>query len=55
MTCSLGVATVGENGVTAEALIAAADVALYSSKQHGRNRCTHASALPMAEPLREAA
>lgn len=47
VTCSLGVATVGENGVTAEALIAAADTALYSSKQHGRNRCTHAAGLPI--------
>ena len=47
VTCSLGVATVGSDGLTAEALIAAADAALYASKDAGRNRATHAAALPV--------
>ena len=45
VTCSLGVATVGIDGVSVEALIAAADAALYASKEGGRNRCTHAHGL----------
>ena len=48
VTCSLGVATVGSEGETAEALIAAADAALYASKANGRNRCTHAGGLMRA-------
>ena len=46
VTCSLGVATVGVDVSTVEALIAAADAALYASKAGGRNRCTHAAGLP---------
>jgi two-component system cell cycle response regulator len=42
VTCSLGVASVVTNGTTAEELISAADLALYASKQQGRNRCSHA-------------
>ena len=37
-TLSLGVAAMPESGVTREALLAAADSALYSSKRAGRNR-----------------
>ncbi len=48
VTCSLGVATAGPDGTTVEALVAAADAALYASKANGRNRCTHASGLPEA-------
>ncbi|MEN6636523.1 MAG: GGDEF domain-containing protein [Clostridiaceae bacterium] len=38
VTLSLGVAAMPESGVTREALLAAADSALYSSKRAGRNR-----------------
>lgn len=44
VTCSLGVASIGMNGLTAEELIAAADTALYVSKDLGRNRSSHAEA-----------
>ena len=47
VTCSLGVASVGADGATSDALIAAADAALYASKEAGRNRCTHAQGLPV--------
>jgi diguanylate cyclase (GGDEF)-like protein len=40
VTCSVGIATVPEAGVTWEALFKAADEALYISKRSGRNRCT---------------
>ena len=49
VTCSLGVATVGLDGTTVESLIAAADAALYASKDAGRNRCTHATDLVPVE------
>lgn len=38
MTASIGVAVYGEHGVTREALIEAADRAMYYAKQMGRNR-----------------
>ena len=38
VTLSLGVAAMPESGFTREALLAAADGALYSSKRAGRNR-----------------
>ena len=38
VTLSLGVAAMPESGITREALLAAADSALYSSKRAGRNR-----------------
>lgn len=46
VTCSLGVATVGGDGATADDLISSADAALYASKAGGRNRTTHARDLP---------
>lgn len=38
VTMSFGVAALPENGVTREALLSAADSALYSAKREGRNR-----------------
>jgi diguanylate cyclase (GGDEF)-like protein len=38
MTCSIGISTFPDHGVTAEALLAAADEALFSAKRSGRNR-----------------
>lgn len=38
ITMSFGVAALPENGVTREALLSAADSALYSAKREGRNR-----------------
>ncbi|MDH0728864.1 diguanylate cyclase [Stutzerimonas stutzeri] len=38
LTISLGVATLGSTCVSAEALLAAADAALYAAKHAGRNR-----------------
>jgi diguanylate cyclase (GGDEF)-like protein/putative nucleotidyltransferase with HDIG domain len=44
ITCSIGVASWPTSGVTKEALLTAADSALYWSKQEGRNRVSLASA-----------
>jgi len=44
ITCSIGVASWPTSGVTKEALLTAADSALYLSKQAGRNRVSLASA-----------
>ena len=38
LTISLGVATLGSTCASAEALLAAADAALYAAKHAGRNR-----------------
>jgi diguanylate cyclase (GGDEF)-like protein len=43
ITCSIGVASWPTSGVTKEALLVAADSALYWSKQAGRNRVSMAS------------
>ena len=40
VTCSLGVATIHAGIESASALLKAADMAGYSSKQNGRNRVT---------------
>jgi len=48
VTVSLGVAVWPSDGQDEEALIAAADRALYAAKQAGRNRVVSASALPRA-------
>ena len=45
VTASFGVATLGADTSTAAALVKVADEALYHSKEHGRNRVTHASEL----------
>jgi two-component system cell cycle response regulator len=45
ITASIGVATVWDDKDCGKALIKRADTALYSSKQHGRNRVTHHSSL----------
>ena len=37
VTCSVGIAVSPENGIDPEQLVACADVAMYSAKQHGRN------------------
>ena len=47
ITASFGVASVTSDIATPAALIAAADAALYHSKQHGRNRVTHSSVLQL--------
>ncbi len=41
ITASFGVATSSEGAADAETLVRQADRALYASKEHGRNRCTH--------------
>jgi len=45
-TASLGVAVFPDSALEMEDLIKAADVALYKSKEHGRNRVTAAEQLP---------
>jgi diguanylate cyclase (GGDEF)-like protein len=47
-TLSIGIATSPEHGVSSEALMRAADVALYSAKSAGRNRIERASNAPQA-------
>jgi diguanylate cyclase (GGDEF)-like protein/putative nucleotidyltransferase with HDIG domain len=49
ITCSIGVASWPTSGVTKEALLMAADSALYWSKQAGRNRVSLASAAISAQ------
>ncbi len=46
ITASLGVATLNADTLSAAGLLASADTALYRSKEQGRNRVTHATALP---------
>lgn len=58
VTVSIGVCTMDASAADAEALIAAADSALYRSKAAGRNCVTHAASLPTptaAERLPQAA
>jgi diguanylate cyclase (GGDEF)-like protein len=50
MTASCGLAVWPGDGKEAEALLAAADRALYAAKQGGRNRVVSASALAATEP-----
>jgi diguanylate cyclase (GGDEF)-like protein len=38
ISISVGVAVLGEHGTAAETLLSAADAALYSAKQQGRDR-----------------
>jgi diguanylate cyclase (GGDEF)-like protein/putative nucleotidyltransferase with HDIG domain len=49
LTCSIGIAVWKDDGVTREALIQAADKALYAAKAAGRNRVCLASQLENAE------
>lgn len=42
--CSVGIAFYGENGNTAEEMIAAADAAMYKIKKHGKSNYAYASA-----------
>ena len=46
VTCSVGVAQLSARASTADALLKAADEALYLSKEHGRNRVTPAGGEP---------
>ena len=48
VTASFGVATLTRGCSTAEALIQAADKALYESKSRGRNGVTHAGEIRRA-------
>lgn len=51
VTISIGCATYPTDGATAESLVAAADIALYSAKRSGRNRAeTYHSGLEAAQP-----
>ncbi len=51
VTTSLGIATSSSETPDESALVELADRALYSSKQAGRNRTTHASRLVLSAPL----
>jgi diguanylate cyclase (GGDEF)-like protein len=55
VTVSLGVAVWPSDGKDEETLLSAADRALYSAKQAGRNRVAAASSLPAAPPPSTAA
>ncbi|RYG68536.1 diguanylate cyclase, partial [bacterium] len=49
VTASIGVATTSSE-TDAAALLAQADVALYASKESGRNRITHITDVPKSKP-----
>ena len=48
VTLSIGVASFPENGNTGEALLRAADLALYQAKERGRDRVEFMEMLPVA-------
>jgi diguanylate cyclase (GGDEF)-like protein len=50
VSASLGVAVFPEHGATAEAVVRAADTALYQAKADGRDRVSVGPALPLAGP-----
>jgi diguanylate cyclase (GGDEF)-like protein len=50
VSASLGVAVFPEHGVTADALVRAADAALYQAKAEGRDRVVVGQAQPLAGP-----
>jgi diguanylate cyclase (GGDEF)-like protein len=55
VTCSVGVASfTGDGAITVEALVTAADAALYEAKRTGRNRAVLSTAFPAATPRRRA-
>ncbi|HLK55414.1 MAG TPA: diguanylate cyclase, partial [Chthonomonadaceae bacterium] len=48
LTASLGISTYGARTASAEAMLLAADQALYHSKLTGRNRITHLAEMPLS-------
>ena len=50
VTCSFGVAHLGEESTDADALLKQADIALYEAKAAGRNRVVHYSGAAAPEP-----
>src|SRR5205807_9941088 len=52
LTASIGIAAFPEHGARLEALVRAADVAMYGGKRAGRDRAVVADTLPLPGPLR---